>query len=389
MWKIIKIHNHKMVRNCVSKVISNDLLKKYNNNPVIQPITLSSTFKLNSLTDIDKEEFTYARSNNPTRKLLEDNLAVLENGKYALTFSSGLGATTCLAHLLNENEEILAGHDLYGGSKRYFNTILQNKVTYIDFNEYDLQGIENILKKRHQIRMVFIETPTNPLLEIIPFQNLGLLCNKYNKILVVDNTFLTPIFQKPLDYNADIVLHSISKYINGHSDVIMGGLITNNQEIYTQLQYLQKSLGIIPSPHDCYMVNRSMKTLEIRMKKHQNNAIYIAKQLNTHPKLKVLYPGLNGKNIPCHMKGYGGMISFYINGDLIEIEKFLHKLKNIPLAESLGGIETLICHPSSMTHSSIEKKERIKIGITDNLLRLSVGIEDKDYILNDILQALE
>lgn len=389
MWKIIKIHNHKMVRNCVSKVISNDLLKKYNNNPVIQPITLSSTFKLNSLTDIDKEEFTYARSNNPTRKLLEDNLAVLENGKYALTFSSGLGATTCLAHLLNENEEILAGHDLYGGSKRYFNTILQNKVTYIDFNEYGLQGIENILKKRHQIRMVFIETPTNPLLEIIPFKNLGLLCNKYNKLLVVDNTFLTPIFQKPLDYNADIVLHSMSKYINGHSDVIMGGLITNNQEIYTQLQYLQKSLGIIPSPHDCYMVNRSMKTLEIRMRKHQNNAIYIAKQLNTHPKLKVLYPGLNKGNIPCHMKGYGGMISFYINGDLIEIEKFLNKLKNIPLAESLGGIETLICHPSSMTHSSIEKKERIKIGITDNLLRLSVGIEDKDYILNDILQALK
>lgn len=389
MWKIIKIHNHKMVRNCVSKVISNDLLKKYNNNPVIQPITLSSTFKLNSLTDIDKEEFTYARSNNPTRKLLEDNLAVLENGKYALTFSSGLGATTCLAHLLNENEEILAGHDLYGGSKRYFNTILQNKVTYIDFNEYGLQGIENILKKRHQIRMVFIETPTNPLLKIIPFKNLGLLCNKYNKLLVVDNTFLTPIFQKPLDYNADIVLHSMSKYINGHSDVIMGGLITNNQEIYTQLQYLQKSLGIIPSPHDCYMVNRSMKTLEIRMRKHQNNAIYIAKQLNTHPKLKVLYPGLNKGNIPCHMKGYGGMISFYINGDLIEIEKFLNKLKNIPLAESLGGIETLICHPSSMTHSSIEKKERIKIGITDNLLRLSVGIEDKDYILNDILQALK
>ena len=148
MWKIIKIHNHKMVRNCVSKVISNDLLKKYNNNPVIQPITLSSTFKLHSLTDIDKEEFTYARSNNPTRKLLEENLAVIENGKYALTFSSGLGATTCLAHLLNENEEILAGHDLYGGSKRYFNTILQNKVTYIDFNEYDLQGIENILKKK-------------------------------------------------------------------------------------------------------------------------------------------------------------------------------------------------------------------------------------------------
>ena len=401
---INKIFNIKFSRNCFSKVISNDLLKKYNNNPVIKPLTFSSTFKINSLNDVTNEKFTYARSNNPTRQLLEDNLAILENGKYGLTYSSGSGALTCLTHLLDENETILTCHDLYGGSKRYFNTVLKNKVTYIDFSKNTLNDIENMFKNElntnskvnrtliypKKIKIVFIETPTNPLLHIIPFKNLGALCKKYNKLLVVDNTFLTPIFQKPLDYNADIVLHSISKYINGHSDVIMGGLVTNNKQIYNKLKYLQNSLGIIPSPFDCYIVNRSMKTLEIRMKKHQNNAIYIAKNLENHPKIKkVIYPGLNKENIPCHMKGFGAMISFYINGNINDVNIFIKKLKNIPLAESLGGIETLICHPASMTHASVDIKEKNNIGITDNLLRLSIGIEDKKYILDDILKALK
>ena len=403
---IIKKINMNNTRNCISKIISNDLLKTYNNNPVIKPLTFSSTFKINCLNEVKNEQFTYSRSNNPTRQLLEDNLAILENGKYALTFSSGSGALTCLSYLLNENDKILSCHDLYGGSKRFFNTILKNKVDYIDFNNYSLIDIENIFKNENElikkskinktlkpikkIKIVFIETPTNPLLHIISFKKLGILCKKYNKLLIVDNTFLTPIFQNPLDYNADIVLHSISKYINGHSDVIMGGLITNNKEIYNKLKYLQKSLGIIPSPYDCYIVNRSMKTLEVRMEKHQNNAIYIAKKLENHPQLeKVIYPGLNKTKLPCHMKGFGAMISFYINGDINDVNKFIKKLKTIPLAESLGGIETLICHPASMTHNSVDKKERKKIGITDNLLRLSVGIEDKKYILNDILLALK
>ena len=230
----------------------------------------------------------------------------------------------------------------------------------------------------------------NKSFEIIPFKKLGELCKKYNKLLVVDNTFLTPIFQNPLDYNADIVLHSISKYINGHSDIIMGGLMMNNKELYDNLKYLQNSLGVIPSPFDCYMVNRSIKTLDIRMKKHQHNAIYIAKKLHKHPKiLKVLYPGLDKNNIPCHMKGYGAMISLYIKCSSNKINNFIKKLEVIPLAESLGGIETLICHPASMTHASIPINEKNKIGITSNLLRLSVGIEDKNYILNDILNALE
>tara|TARA_Y100000389_G_C17445798_1_gene511526 strand:- start:727 stop:1941 length:1215 start_codon:yes stop_codon:yes gene_type:complete len=370
-----------------SKIISNDLLVKFNNNPVIQPITLSSTFKLNKINNNDN--FTYSRSNNPTRKLLENNLALLENAQYGLAFSSGLGATTCVTHLLKSDEEILACHDLYGGTKRYFNNILQHKVNYINFKDYNLKQIEKLFINSN-IKMIWIETPTNPLLEIIPFKNLGALCKKYNKLLVVDNTFMTPVFQNPLDYNADIVLHSISKYINGHSDIIMGGLMMNNKELYDKLKYLQNSLGVIPSPFDCYIVNRSIKTLYIRMKKHQHNAIYIAKKLHKHPKiLKVLYPGLDKNNIPCHMKGYGAMISLYIKCSSNKINNFIEKLEVIPLAESLGGIETLICHPASMTHASIPINEKNKIGITSNLLRLSVGIEDKNYILNDILNALE
>ena len=370
-----------------SKIISNDLLNKYNNNPVIQPITLSSTFKLDKINNNDN--FTYSRANNPSRKLLEDNLAILENAQYGLAFSSGLGATTCVTHLLKPNEEILTCHDLYGGTKRYFNNILQNKVTYINFKDYKLKHIEELFINSN-IKMIWIETPTNPLLEIIPFKNLGELCKKYNKLLVVDNTFMTPVFQNPLDYNADIVLHSISKYINGHSDIIMGGLMMNNKELYDKLKYLQNSLGVIASPFDCYMVNRSIKTLDIRMKKHQHNAIYIAKELYKHPKIfKVLYPGLDKNNIPCHMKGYGAMISFYIKCSSHQINNFIEKLEVIPLAESLGGIETLICHPASMTHASVSIDEKNNIGITDNLLRLSVGIEDKNYILNDILNALE
>jgi len=373
--------------NKYSKIISNDLLNKYNSNPVIQPIILSSTFKLDKINNND--DFTYSRANNPTRKLLEDNLALLENAQYGLAFSSGLGATICVSHLLKSNEEILACHDLYGGTKRYFNNILQNKVNYINFKDYNLGQIENIFNNSN-IKIVWIETPTNPLLEIIPFKNLGNLCKKHNKLLVVDNTFMTPVFQNPLDYNADIVLHSISKYINGHSDIIMGGLMINNTELYDKLKYLQNSLGVIPSPYDCYIVNRSIKTLKIRMEKHQRNAIYIAKELNKHPKIcKVLYPGLDKQNIPCHMKGYGAMISFYITCSPNQLNEFFEKLENIPLAESLGGIETLICHPASMTHASVSIDEKNNIGITDNLLRLSVGIEDKNYILNDILNALE
>jgi cystathionine gamma-lyase len=375
----------------ISKIIGNDL-NKIKSTPVIAPITLSTTYKINDLNSVSNMDFTYSRANNPTRKLLEDNLAILENANYGLTFSSGSAALTCVTHLLEEDEEILTCDDLYGGSKRYFNNVLKNEVNYIDFSKYTLQNIEDLFKSKtlSKIKIVFIETPTNPTMKIIPFKNLGNLCKKYNKILIVDNTFLTPIFQNPLDYNADIVLHSCSKYLGGHSDIIMGALMMNNKKLYNKLKYLQNSLGLNPSPFDCFMLNRSIKTLEIRMIKHQTNAIYISKKLVEHPKIfKVLYPGLDKKNIPCHMKGHGGIISFYIKGTHYDYNKFIKNLKKIPLAESLGGIESLINHPRSMTHASVDKDELYDLGITDNFFRLSVGIEDKKYIWNDIKNALD
>ena len=375
----------------VSKIIGNDL-KKINSNPVIAPLVLSTTYKINQLKYISNENFTYSRANNPTRKLLEDNLAILENGNYGLAFSSGSSALTCLSHLLQEHEEILTCHDLYGGSKRYFNNVLKNKVNYINFNEYTLENIQTMFESKtlSNIKIVFIETPTNPLLDIISFQKLGNLCKMYNKLLVVDNTFLSPIFQNPLDYNADIVLHSCSKYLGGHSDIIMGSLIMNNKKLYEKLKYLQNSLGVTPSPFDCFLLNRSLKTLYIRMKKHESNAIYISNKLSEHKNIfKVLYPGLIWHKLPNHMKGYGGTLSFYINGTHSQYNKFIDNLQSIPLAESLGGVESLINHPKTMTHASLDSEELRKLNITDNFFRLSVGIEDKEYIWNDLKQALD
>jgi len=375
----------------INKIIGNDLTK-LKSTPVIAPITLSTTYKINDLNSVSNMDFTYSRANNPTRKLLENNLALLENGKYGLAFSSGSSALTCLTHLLEEDEEILSCHDLYGGSKRYFNNVLKNKVNYIDFSKYTLDNIATLFESRtlSNIKIVFIETPTNPLLDIIPFKKLGNLCKMYNKLLVVDNTFLSPIFQNPLDNNADIVLHSCSKYLGGHSDIIMGSLIMNDKKLYEKLKYLQNSLGVTPSPFDCFLLNRSLKTLDLRMKKHQSNAIYISKKLVEHKNIfKVLYPGLNKNKIPCHMKGYGGTLSFYIKGTNYDCNKFIHNLKKIPLAESLGGVESLINHPKSMTHASLDTEELKKLNITDNFFRLSVGIEDKEYIWNDLKQALD
>lgn len=373
----------------ISKIITNDLnIKK--SQPVIAPIVLSTTYKIDNLEEVINENFTYSRANNPTRNLLETNLAILENAKYCLSFSSGSASLTTLSHLLDTDDEILASHDLYGGSKRFFNTVLKNKVNYYNFTE---NSIENLCKKFESIntiKIVFIETPTNPLLDIISIDKISKICKMYNKILIVDNTFMSPIYQNPLDDKADIVLHSCSKYLSGHSDIIMGCLMLNNDKLYERLKYLQNSLGAIPSPFDCYLMNRSIKTLDIRMEKHQQNAMYISEKLNKHPKIrKVIYPGLISDKLPINMKGYGGIISFYLEGNYQTCCNFTKKLQNIPLAESLGGIETLINHPYSMTHASININEKKYLGITDNMFRLSVGIEDKDYIWKDIKNALE
>lgn len=378
-----------------TKILNNDYKFYHENvdclNPVIYPIVTSTTYKIKDLDKINQEKYTYSRSDNPTRQLLQDNLAILENGKYAYCFSSGLGALTTVCHLNIASLGIIASHDLYGGTKRYFNNIFQQHVEYLDFNSLDDKQINDVFNKTNE-KLVWIETPSNPLLEIIDIQKISDLCHKYNKILCVDNTFLSPIFQNPLDLGADIVTHSITKYINGTSDVVMGCLICNDDKISSDIKYLQNAMGIIPSPHDCYLVNRNIKTLEIRMSKHQENAFKIAELLNENPLIeRVIYPGLDQYNykLKKQMKGFGGMISFYIKGGLRESKKFLNSLKIIPTAESLGGVETLIEHPGIMTHASIPISERKKIGITDNLIRLSVGLENHLDIYSDITQALK
>ena len=378
-----------------TKIITNDNKffseEKLKLNPVIYPIITSSTYKVNDINKLDKEKYTYSRSDNPTRNILEHNLALLEKAYYGLSFSSGLGAITCINHLKIANNGVLASIDLYGGTKRFFDKVSNHFISYIDFNKISDDILEEIISGM-TVNIIWIETPSNPLLQVIDIKRLSKLTKKYNKILIVDNTFLSPIFQNPLTLGADLVVHSVTKYINGMSDVIMGAIMTNNKILYNELKFLQNAMGVIPSPYDCYLVNRSIKTLELRMIRHGENALIIANRLCKHNLIeKVIYPGLNNsqnKIVSEQMLGGGGMISFYLKFNLEQTKKFLNNLKMIPIAESLGGIETLIEHPALMTHAGISKENREKIGITDNLIRLSVGLENEFDIYTDIIQAL-
>lgn len=379
-----------------SEIIQSDVKKfiedKKHLQPVIYPIINSSTYKINNLNNLNEESYTYSRSDNPTRNILEKNFAKLENAEYGLSFSSGLGAITCICNMNIAKDGIMASSDLYGGTKRYFNNVQNETTLYFNFHTLSKESIQYNMKNI-KAKLVWIETPSNPMLNILDIKMLAEVCHQNDKLLCVDNTFLSPIFQKPLALGADMVVHSVSKYINGMSDVIMGCVMTNNNELYKELKFLQNAMGIIPSPFDCYLVNRSIKTLELRMIKHAENAFKIANLLEKHDLIeKVIYPGFaNHKNrdiIKTQMTGPGGMISFYLKGTLEETTKFLESLKHIPIAESLGGVETLIEHPALMTHSGIDKEERERIGITDNLVRLSVGIEDYQNIYQDIEASL-
>lgn len=378
----------------ITKILHNDIdiyeEERDKVNPVIYPIVASTTYKIKDLGKLDDEKYTYSRSDNPTRNLLEKNLALLENAQYGLTFSSGLGVLTIVSSLDIASNGFIASHDLYGGTKRYLNKVYNKEVTYLNFGDKNLD-LDDIFTK-NKAQLVWCETPSNPLLDIVDISNVSKYCKKYGKTLVVDNTFLSPIFQNPLNNGADIVVHSITKYINGLSDVVMGCCMTNKKDLFDKLKYLQNAMGVTPSPFDCFLVNRSIKTLELRMHKHQDNALKIVELLKSHSKvIKVLYPKLDEGNkeiINNQMSGYGAMITFYIKGGIDESLKFLNRLKTIPVAESLGGVETLIEHPATMTHASIPKKEREEIGITDSLIRLSVGIENYMDIYNDLNNAL-
>ncbi len=358
---------------------------------VMTPIYQTSTYWQKS--PGEHKGYEYSRGTNPTRKALEDCLAALENGRFGLAFSSGMGATDAVMKLLKPGDEVITGNDLYGGSYRIFTKIFANYG--IKFHFLDLSKPENILPFiNDHTRQIWIETPTNPTMQIIDIEGIAKISKQHNLLLTVDNTFASPYLQNPLDLGADIVMHSVTKYIGGHSDVVMGALIVNNEKLYKDLWFIYNACGATPGPQDSFLVLRGIKTLHLRMKAHCENGEKVAAFLKNHPKIdKIYWPGF--EDHPNHdvakrqMRGFGGMISISLkDADLNKTFKIASSFKVFTLAESLGGVESLINHPASMTHGSIPKEEREKVGVTDNLLRLSVGVEDIDDLLEDLKVAL-
>nr|MDO8099077.1 PLP-dependent aspartate aminotransferase family protein [Candidatus Njordarchaeota archaeon] len=360
---------------------------------VVTPIHLASTF---ARMEVEKPTrgYEYSRKRNPTRDVLEKRLAVIEDAKYGLAFASGLAAeTTLLMSLLKKSDHIVASNDIYGGTWRLFNNVLSN--FGLEFSYADARDPGNLEKEiKESTRMIWLETPTNPLMRLCDIKAISEIGKERNIITVVDNTFMSPYFQNPLDLGADIVLHSTTKYLGGHSDVIGGAIMLSNEEYYSKLKFNQYAIGATPSPFDCFLVLRGIKTLALRMERHNYNAQKIAEFLGAHPRItKVNYPGL--KSHPQHelakrqMRGFGGMLSFEMTGDFNDVKTFLRSVKIFALALSLGGVESLIEHPALMSHASIPKKERETTGISDNLVRVSVGIEDVEDLVADLRQALE
>ena len=337
--------------------------------------------------------YEYARSQNPTRKALEDALAIIENGKYGLAFGSGVAATDAVIKLLNPGDEVICGNDMYGGTYRLFTKVFEQfgiKFHYVDMTQID--NIKAVLNNK--TKLIWLETPTNPLMNITDIQAVTNLVKGQNILVCVDNTFASPYLQNPLDLGADIVMHSVTKYLAGHSDVIQGSLSMNSGELREKLYFIQKSCGAVPGPMDCFLVLRGIKTLHLRMKAHCENGRIIAHWLRENNKVgKVYWPGFEDHPNHCiakkQMRDFGGMLSFTLLDDRIETAmKLLSSTKLFSLAESLGGVESLINHPASMTHASIPKAERIKNGLTDSLIRLSVGVEDSEDLILDLKQAI-
>ncbi len=337
--------------------------------------------------------FEYSRTGNPTRAALESNLAALENGKYGACFGSGLAAIDCVVKMLNPGDEVISTNDLYGGSYRIFNTIFEKYG--IKFHFVNMLEVENISAKiNDNTKLIWIETPTNPMMNIIDIKKVVELVKSKDIMVAVDNTFATPYLQRPLDLGADIVMHSVTKYLGGHSDVVMGALVTSDSAIAEEMYRIQNSSGAVCGPMDSFLVLRGIKTLHLRIQRHCENGEQIAKFLKEQSIVdKVYWPGFeshyNHEVAKSQMSGFGGMISFTLVGDDLEkAKKVVSRTKVFTLAESLGGVESLIGHPSTMTHASIPREERMKSGVVDSLIRLSVGIEDAQDLISDLQNAL-
>ena len=358
---------------------------------IMTPIYQTSTYVQAS--PGDHKGYEYSRTHNPTRTQLQDSIAALENAKHGLCFSSGMAAIDAALKLLSPGDEVIATNDLYGGTYRIFTKVFDKYG--IKFNFVDMGNVSEVQAAvTSNTKMIWAETPTNPLLKIIDIEAMSNVAKSAAALLVVDNTFASPYLQNPMDQGADIVMHSATKYVNGHSDVVMGMLICNSDQLQEDLAFIQNSCGATPGPQDCFLVLRGIKTLHLRMQRHSENGRKIAEFLRSHPKVsKVYWPGF--EDHPNHdvakrqMNDFGGMMSFTMHGDdMAEAQRVISQTKLFTLAESLGGVESLCGHPASMTHASIPKEEREKAGLKDSLIRLSVGIEDAEDLINDLKQAI-
>ena len=358
---------------------------------VIPPIYLTSTFAYKEIGV--EQRYDYTRSANPTRDALAEAVSVLEGGFGATVTSSGMAATTLVTSLLNPNDYVIVPHDCYGGTFRLFSQLAERGLLQVKFiDQSDINLFQQTIKQ-YQPKIVWVESPSNPLLRVVDIQDISKILKQSNTLLVVDNTFLTPIFQTPLELGADIVIHSTTKYINGHSDVVGGIVVAKSETLHQTMQEWANTLGLSGSPFDSYMTLRGLRTLKLRMKAHEKTAHALARVLSEHPSVeKVYYPGLSSH--PSHaiakkqQSGFGGMLSFEIKGGLREVKKFFKRIEYFSLAESLGGVESLVCHPYTMTHAPLSSEDKKKAGISENLIRISVGIEEQEDLIKSIQVAI-
>ena len=373
-----------------TKVVQAGMTPDPTTGAILPPLYQTATYVLE---EVGKDKgFDYTRSSNPTRQLMEEILAVLDGGKFGIAFASGMSAVDSCMKLLKAGDHVICSDDVYGGVSRHFNQILVNydlHFTYVDSS--NSTNIENAIQSN--TKLIWVETPTNPLLKITDLEAVGNIAKKHNILFGVDSTFATPVFLRPLEFGADLVMHSTTKYLSGHNQLIGGVVITNREDLFDQLKFVQKSIGAVPGPFDCWLTILGIKTLDLRMKKHDSNAQTVAEYLEDHPKVSsVTYPGLPSH--PAHetakkqMSGFSGMISFELTGGIQAGKIVMNSVKLAKLAESLGAVETMITHPATMTHADVPKDERDARGLTDGLVRLSVGIENPDDIIADLEQAL-
>ena len=374
-----------------TKVVHAGLKPDPTTGSILPPIYQTATYVLEKVGQ-DKG-FDYTRSSNPTRQTMEEHLAAIDNGKYGAAFASGMAAVDSCLKLLKAGDHVICSDDVYGGVSRHFNQVLVNydlHFSYVDSS--DPVNVENAIQPT--TKMIWIETPTNPLLKVTDLEAVGKIAKNHDLIYGVDSTFATPVFLRPLEFGADLVMHSTSKYLSGHNQLIGGVVITNREDLFEHLKFIQKTIGAVPSPFDCWLTILGIKTLDLRMKKHTENAQSVAEFLEGHPKVgTVTYPGLPSH--PMHhvakeqMSGFSGMISFELTGGTTAGKKVMNAVQLIQLAESLGSVETMITHPATMTHGDVPKEERLARGLTDGLVRLSVGIENVNDIIHDLEIALE